>query len=438
MIFIEKIFRNWGIHFEKRFVGEAKWVLIGHVGKAIGSVLGLKILTQLLPIEVFGQVNLIIVALGLIKWVSVEPFRLAAVRMIVPSREKGDGTAFMRTNVVILVLSNLIIGGIAYFLIFSGYLDKTGLPRLALAAAILVLLLEMWEAFGTGICFATRLRKRVANILVFVAWSRPIFASLVVYRFGASAAAVFVGYVFSSILAIFQVYGPVLKEIRQGAGVWFRSDIFKSMIIYGGPISIMFLIHWWMIYIDRYFLQIVLGSGAVGSYVAAFHVAEFPFSFGSTLLTQLIIPVVFEQAGNAEDPVRMRAAGNLVWLTVWPFIGSGFIVIILFALAGPWIMELLTRSDYVVSSTVLAILAAGALCRYTVLLLMTLVLAHYRSELLISIFLIPGILGIPLSWVLVFRWGTMGAAMANSLTSLILLGAIVWKLYSMKNFKVVP
>ena len=407
-----------------RLVWEGGWVALGQVGTALGSLAGLKILTRLLPKEIYGQVNLLTVAMVLPSWILFGPFLHAAVRMYAPSREAGELPALLRTSVVIYALGSLLVAIVGLPLASSRVSSLLGVSTVALFLTIAVFLADTWQLLGTGICGAARLRARVASLSTFAAWARPICVGAFVMALGPSVHGTLAGYLAASLLTIPIGLKPMLGMTRAGRGGWLRMDILGRMVMYGGPFAVWSVFSWAQVYLDRYVLQLALGAGAVGRYAAAFQVAGLPFNLGLAFLAQLITPVVFERAGAGVDPTRLASAGALVRRAVWLFAAAGGAAVLLYVLAGPIIMELLTGRDYVVSGGILAILATGALVQNSAQLLAAWLLAHNRPKLLIRAYLIPGSISAPLSWLLVRSNGMLGAALSNAATSLVFLAMV--------------
>ncbi|MBI4317256.1 MAG: oligosaccharide flippase family protein [Chloroflexi bacterium] len=414
-----------------RLVREGGWVALGQVGTILGSLAGLKILTGLLPKEVYGQVNLLTVAMVLPGWVLFGPFLQAAVRMYAASREAGELTALLRTSMVVYVLGSLLVVIVGLPLAATGVVGSVGISPIVLTLAIAVFLADTWQSLGIGICGAARRRARVAGVSTFAAWTRPVCAAAFLMTLGPSVQGTLAGYLVASLLAIPLAVRPMLSMAGEGRESWLRTEILRRMVMYGGPFAVFSVFSWGQNYLDRYVLQLALGAGAVGPYAAAFQVAGLPFNLGLALLSQLITPVVFERAGTGLDPTRLASAGALVRRAVWLFLATGGAAVLVFGFAGPSIMRLFTGSDYIVSGGILAVLAAGALAQNTGQLLAAWLLAHNRSKVLIQVYVVPGSLSAPLSWLLVRLKGSLGAALANAATSLIFLGMICWMLPSL-------
>ncbi len=294
---------------------EGALVFLGQVGAFLGSLFSLKIMTHFLPREVFGQFNLLTIAMVLPGWILFAPLLHAAIRMYAQSRERMETPLLLRTALVVQLCLSGVVALVGLAVYSSGALDKTWISPPVFGLLLAQFLSDIWQAFGVGICGAARLRKRVAAISIFMTWSRPLFAVAFIAVMGPSVAAVLTADLLASILMLPIAYAPFLTTLRDGGG-WIRTDLLRRMIVYGAPIALWSVFAWGQSYVDRYVLQFNLGTSVVGSYAAAYQVATFPFIFCMGFLSQFISPIVFEIVGGGFDSTRLAVSRNFVhWNT---------------------------------------------------------------------------------------------------------------------------
>lgn len=413
---------------------EGVLVFLGQVGAFLGSLFGLKIMTHFLPREVFGQFNLLTVAMVLPGWILFAPFLHAAIRMYAPSRESGETPLLLRTSLVVQLCLTGIVALVGLAVYSSGAFERTWISPLVFGLVLAQFISDIWQAFGIGICGAARLRKRVAVISVFMTWSRPLFAIVFLAIMGTSVAAVLTAYFLASILMLPIAYAPFLTILRDGRG-WISKDLLRRMAAYGTPIALWSTFAWGQSYIDRYVLEFNLGASVVGTYAAAYQVAAFPFVFFMGFLNQFISPIVFELVGGSLDSTRLAAGKNFVHWNASLFATLGAVIVLGYALFGSSIMQLLTHTDYMLPNNILAILAGGALVQNLAQVLATSIFAHNRPYLLFWAVVVPGLLSLPLSWSLVHFKGIFGAACANAAASFTFLLMVLWMLYILAHPK---
>lgn len=400
---------------------EAAWVVFGQVGTFFGSLVGLKILTQVLPPEVYGHVNLLMLGMTLVGWLSFEPFKQSMIRTYWSSSEEGKLGNLARSAVTVYAVISAAVA-----LVWLGWSSDGwwGVRRWIGAVPALVLgvfLVQSWQALGHGICYAARLRARVSAASIVNAWLVPICAAGLVIKFGVSVGNVLLGYLFAGLVALVIVAGPLLHEVNREGAQWWDGKIVKQMLTYGVPFVLWSPFSWSIAYLDRYVLQALAGPSEVGVYAAAYQVAQFPFTFGTALLSQFITPIAFQRAGESNDPIRLRSAESLVRVAALFFAAVGTVIVLAYALAGPAVMLSLTRGDYVASRAVLVTLAASALFAGLSQLAAVAILVHNRTWLFFWACLLPGVLNVPASWILVSGFGMLGAAAANVFVSAVFL-----------------
>ena len=392
----------------------------------MGSIVGLKLLTQLLPKEIYGRVNLLEVAMVLPGWLFFAPIMQAAIRLYAPSRESKNLGPLFRTILTLYFWVSLLVAAVGLTLIHTGLFKGTNFTPLALTLTLAILLANTWQLLGTGISGAARLRRRAAGLSVFTTWSRPLCAGAFILLFAPSLGAVLTGYLVASLAMLAPSLKPVRIAFHERNTPWVQKEILAKLLAYGAPYAIWSAFAWGENYVDRYILQFLLGAATVGPYVAAFQVASMPFGFGAAFFLQLATPIVFERAGAGTEPMRLASGRAVVQSSVGLFAGLGILMIIGYALGGVWIMRLLTRADYVVSSGILTVLAVSAFAQSLALLLGTSVLAHNRPDVLLWAYLIPGTLSVPLSFLWIRQAGMLGAACANAATSFLFLALVWW------------
>jgi len=425
---------------QPRLIREGGWILLGQVGSVAGNLVALKALTQVLPPNIYGEVNLITVAMILPSWILFAPFAQASIRMYSPSRERGLLPSMLSTCVMAHAVSSVLVSAVATSLILSGPLDFVGLPRLVGGLAVLVFLVEMWQGFGLGIYGAARRRAEVAILTSLAVWLRPFFALVMVWRFGASVPSVLGGYLVGGLLILPLALRSIWRDIRISPGKGFQAGILKEMIVYGGPFAIWSILAWSHSYVERYILEWIMGGGVVGPYVAAVQVTGLPFLQASGFLAAFIGPIAYERAGAASDTGRLESARTLIHQGLVLFAVAGVLIVSLYWVAGEWLMSILTHSSYVMPAGVLTILAVGGLAWSAAQLLAVQVFAYNRPILLIWAHAVPALLSLPLSWILVLMRGVEGAAIAKAATSLVHLAVLLGLTRGMlsADWKLVP
>jgi len=112
-------------------------------------------------------------------------------------------------------------------------------------------------------------------------------------------------------------------------------------------------------YSDRWILQLVVGMREVGIYAAVSQIATAPIMLVAGMITQLMVPVIFDKAGDMRQPGQFReSAAALNNTLLISGLIMAFICAAVFVFARP-ILTLLTSAEFSANSALLGVIAAG-------------------------------------------------------------------------------
>ena len=310
----------------RRHGGGLAAVAAGRGLAVLGSVVGVRVLTESLPPAVFGRYKLALAGLSLVTGVFVRPFIQYAMRAYHDAEARGAGAAF-------LTQSRRWFGRYARWMGLAGaaggYLVSVGgrrlsLPELAGVAAVLAFqaLVEYDRAL-----FVTRGRQRAAETIgVGMQWLIP-FAVAAAARAGESLAAILPAHAAALALIVSTrrwrgrraAPGPAAADPRDGGSGTTPAWAFAWPLMVAGCLA------WLLHESDRLILGYYHGSGAVGLYAAAYGLVSAPFTTATGAVAQVMYPVVFAASAQRGEssvlPVPMLAGTLLIGiggiLAVW-------------------------------------------------------------------------------------------------------------------------
>jgi O-antigen/teichoic acid export membrane protein len=178
-------------------------------------------------------------------------------------------------------------------------------------------------------------------------------------------------------------------------------------------------------YADRWLLQGMYGSGAVGVYAAIYQIAASPVNIFFTMVSQLVVPIVFERAGALTSVSQVKSSMALLRQTM---LVSSLVALLITAVAaacsGP-LVRVLTNATFAENHRLLPVMVIG-LCLFNLGQQLTIKgLAFNRPR----IYLCPKILQaatlLVLGYALARGYATAGVAWAVCLSSLIYLAAVL-------------
>ena len=352
------ILKHWG--------KELFFVVLGQALAAVGALVGVRLLTEVLAPTLYGQLALAMTLFTLIQQLLVGPFAGAFTRFYTVAFENNEVPSYLQSIFWLMGrfgLLVLILGAAAViFMEVSGQGDLV----LLTVTTILFTLIAGTNIFLDGIQTAARHRIVVAWHQSISIWLRFLGAVLLISLLSASSQVAMAGYAISALFVLAsQAYFfkfSISKDInyqtlamRPVRGIWV-----DKINIYASPSIIWGIFTWAQMTSDRWALQAFTSTQVVGYYSALYQIGYYPIILLSTVLSQFISPILFHQVGEATDLVRWEKAKRLVgWLVLASSAGTMSIFGITLLLHKP-IFGLLVGDEYRIVSSYLPWLTLSA------------------------------------------------------------------------------
>lgn len=408
-------------YLKTAYFREIAWVAAGHAATLLASVVTIKYLTtRLLPAS-YGELNLILTAIVLPTWLFLAPVSQAALRWYSAEREKGASASLFITTLVAYAAACVGCFGVAAFGYFSGLVTRAGVSSIVLSLSILVFLADGWVLLGLTFVSAIRDRARYTILTTTSAWVRLALIILAGNVGTTSIESVLVAYALASFIVLGPLWRGLIKDSQYTSLGRFDVHLLGRMLAYGLPFGIWSCFAWGHQYFDRYAVDIWLGRHSAGTYIAAVQVSALPFAALGAVLSQFLTPVAYEIAGDGNSELGLARVEAFTKGVAKLFVIVSVPLVLVYFLGGNWILSLLTSKAFDTSSTYLGVLALGALATSLAHLLTTQLLVYKRSGLLLWAKICPGLLGVPITWLLIAKYGFTGAAVAYLITGLFFL-----------------
>ena len=298
-----------------RHGGDLAVVLAGRCLTALGSVVGVRLLTEALSPTLFGRYKLVLAGLSLVFGVLVRPFIQYAMRAYHDAAESGSAARFLDGS---RRRFGRFVGVLGVAAVAGGYLLAGGrplsLPELAGVGGVLAL--QSLVEFDRGL-FVARGRQRAAEaIAVATRWLIPIAVAALV-RLDASLWVILAAH--AAVLAVVASARRRDRPLgaRRPADGAFPQDglVSASAWAYAWPLMVGGVLNWLLHESDRFFLGYFHGSGAVGLYAAAYGLVAAPFTLAVGAAAQVMYPVVFAASARRGRALVLPApllAGTLL------------------------------------------------------------------------------------------------------------------------------
>jgi O-antigen/teichoic acid export membrane protein len=317
------------LNSKRQLLKEGTWVTIGQIGSALGTLIGIRILTEYVVPEIFGAATLIIGIASLALGTLVSPILQAALKYY-PEYSNG------RLSLLRASIRNILIKRIGVFLLIAALATPFGvmLGKLDISVVLLCLLLLVLDGmrnFETTLLNAARKHTCYAMVSVAEAWGRPITAVFAVNILGADITSILMAYALTSSSILLFYYALAKSEVTQSEHTTFQDEIaLKSLISkYSRPLVPMSALGWMNGIGDRYLIGALLGLEAAGIYAAVYGLMSRPFLMVSGIVELTLRPLYNQLVAGQKDNEAQNLLRKWLLLVVLAT-GAGFVCIALF------------------------------------------------------------------------------------------------------------
>jgi O-antigen/teichoic acid export membrane protein len=305
----------------RRIGRECLWIAIGQAAATLGALVGVRLLTSVLPPETYGELALGLTLATLANQIVMGPLSSAALRFFAPAREAGQLTVYFASlrqliaGATIVVLS--IAGVLCFVLLSTGHVAWLWLGM----GAIVFSLLSGYNSTLNGVQNAARQRSIVAWHQALASWLRYLSAIGLIMLFGTSSAFVMVGYALAMLLVLFSQYRCFKRVLPPRSQL---SSIEASLLhrrtaeilTYAWPFAVWGVFTFAQTTSDRWALQAFTCTRDVGLYSVIYQLGYYPITILQGLMTDLMAPLFFERAGDSSDAGRMRHVHTMNWVLI--------------------------------------------------------------------------------------------------------------------------
>lgn len=341
---------------------ELGWIVLGHAAAFIGGIVGVKVLTMTLGTAGYGTLALGLSVAGLLNSFLHNPFSNAVARFVAPYRDHGRQPLFYRTLLSLQGRLLMVMPVVGVLVVGVTTLLSSWYWGVLVAAGV-------WYGTATGAAVsfqawqnAARDRRSATTAQIADVWLRIAIAIVLVQIVPDGRLAV-AGYAIGSgLVALWQYYRARRALAVAGTAVVSDDDQEQSrreFIRFSLPFTGYALFTVVSLYGDRWLLQQFDGVVAVGIYAAIYQLAASPVNILFAVVNQLMIPLVYEQAGGAGSGEVAPAARCLITMTVWGVLAVLTVGSVLLAITQYWVVALCTASSFVPYAPLLVLVFWG-------------------------------------------------------------------------------
>jgi O-antigen/teichoic acid export membrane protein len=393
----------------QRLAREGGWVVAGQIATALGALALVRVLTEYLDPEQYGQLALGLTLASLVNQVVMGGIGAGIGRFYSIAAEKEDLGGYLHATGYLLTYATAAVVAIGLILMASlswlGYSHWIGLA----AAALVFSALSGYNSTLSGIQNAARQRAIVAIHGGVDAWLKILLAVGAVLWLGASSTAVVGGYACSSLLITVSLLIFLRRTIpQQHTPIPNRQQWMPRIWAYSLPFSTFGAFTWMHQASDRWALQVFATTSDVGQYAVLFQLGFTPIALITGMAMSFSGPILYQRSGDATDHARNTNVHLLSWrMTHLSLIVTLLGFAITFALH-EWFFGLLVASEYRGSSHLLpwVVLAGGIFAAGQMLALK--LMSDMKSSAMTTAKIVTAVIGILLNLVGAAFAGTQG------------------------------
>ena len=395
-----------------RLSKEGLWIVLGQAAAVIGSLAGVRLLTELLPPAAYGELALGLTIATLVNQTVLGPLANGASRFYAPAQDQGDLAGYLAavgrlmaaatgvlTLIVLLALAGLLLAGLAQWIAIA-------------CAALVFATLSGYNAVLNGIQNAARQRAVVALHQGLESWARFLVAAGLLIWLGASSTVAMSGFalavalVLASQFVFFRKISLTARTVVDPRG-WQR-QIWK----YCWPISVFGSFTWVQLASDRWALELFATTREVGTFAALFQLGFYPMAMASTMATQFLAPIFYQRAGDASDSRRNEDVSKLSWKLTGYTLGATGAAFLLSLLFHRQIFLVLVAREYASVSHLLPwmLLAGGVFAAGQTIALN--LMSQMRTQSMMAAKIVTALLGVILNFAGAYWLGTPGVVLA--------------------------
>jgi len=342
----------------QRLLREGAWVAAGQILSAIGALVSIRIMTELLAPREFGQLTLLLGVAALALGLSANP-SLQAIMRYYPDWSNADNIGTLR-RVGARMIARFV--GVAAILLAGGWLAAGHLIGGAWFTGLLiasVLIIDSVRSFELTLLNAARRQRDAAMIYTADAWSRPLMAIAAVFVFGPNANAALAGYILGSGLVVATAVLTIRPE-KIGREAWAsrgeqHRELARTISRYALPLAPLAIFGWISGVGDRYVIGGMMSLEAAGLYAAAYGLASRPFLMLASIVEMTMRPSLYNAIAANDLPHTARAKRTWV-LLVSAGAAAG---VLAFYLLSNVVGNLLLGAEYRLATALMPVVALG-------------------------------------------------------------------------------
>ena len=411
----------------RRLALEGFWILGGQVAAVIGALVLVRVLTEYLEPEQYGQLTLGLTIAALVNQVVMGGLTAGISRFYSIAAEKNELSGYLNASQGLMGYAVITAGAITLIsiagLLWMGYSQWIVLVT---AALMLSVFNGCSSALG-GIQNAARQRAVVALHGGVEPWLRILLAVGIMIWLGSSSTAVILGYAFSSLIVTGSQLFFLQKLIHpEGAITHMSRDWGQQIWSYSWPFSVFGVFTWLQQISDRWALQTYASGHDVGLYAVVFQLGYVPIGLALGMAMTFLGPILYQRSGSTTDQNRNMDVHQIAWRITFAGLAITALAFVLTLLLHEEIFQLLVATKYHEVSYLLPwMIVAGGVFSSAQMLALKL-MSEMKTAVMTTAKIVSAILGVILNIYGASQFGSQGVVAALVAFSCIYFFWMVW------------
>lgn len=379
----------------------------------VGSLVGVRLLTELLPPDAYGELALGMTIATLVNQIILGPLGGGIIRFYAPAVEQGDLGGYLHavkklvlytTGIILLLAFSATVG-----LMFSEQNQWAAITVSALVFAIL----SGYSAIFSGIQSAARQRSIVALYQGADPLLRALVAAGLLIWIGTSSTVAMIGYAVAALLMLGSQTYFFQKIVRGKLFGKHKRNWQYEILAFSAPIGTWGIFTWMQQMSDRWALQLSSSTSDVGGYAVLYQLGYYPILLVTGMAMQFLVPILYQRAGDARDSKRTADVNMLSWKLTWLSLGLTAAAFLAAISLHTQIFRILVAEEYRSFSYLLPwIIIAGGVFASGQTLASNLQ-AQMKTREMIVVKIVTALLGISLNFSGAYLYGMAGVVAAG-------------------------
>lgn len=410
---------------------ELAWVIFGQGMAFIGGFVGIKLLTNFMSLESYGQLALGLTIAGVMNMFLYGPIANSIMRFYSIAKEQNEfGSFFYAIKAVHWRYAGVVLL-IGLPLVLVEWVWKGREWGVLVIFALLFGIVNGLNGSLSSLNGASRQRKVLALHQAADTWLRPIFAACAIYFFVNAGYVAAIGFLLATLLVGLSQY----YFFTRGASTKLAINVLSSdesnrlaldrFFAYAKPFALIALFGALGTYSDKWLLVEMVGAREVGIYAAIYQIASAPISILTGMISQLMVPIIFERAGTMSNSYQIQRSSKLLFQTAIAFGLSMILVIMTAYYFGQPLIRILTTAEIAEHSQILWIIALALSMSGLAELLAVVGFKKNRPQAYILPKAIQAVSFLAMGYISVKYFGILGAAIAGCVASAVYLMMVI-------------